>query len=297
MSTTEKRRNIKIQIMACLLCWLLAGILLSGMQVFADDRREAGEAVVTLEDAADLFDDRQEQELYASADKLASQSGWDVMLVTTENAHGKEAVQYIEDFCMDHYRQDDIAAFLIDMDNRELRIATSGAAILYLTDTRIDRILDDAYDEIGAGNYAECMLAMIDGTVEAFYKGIPGNQYMYYSDTGEVIAYQPPKMITLEEALIALAGALLCALGFSGIILGRYRMKTGKYKYKWREHSQIVLSERSDDYLREVVTHRHIPKNPPPSNSGGHSGGGSSGRSTVHHGSGGHTFGGGGRKF
>ena len=39
-------------------------------------------------------------------------------------------------------------ALLIDMDNREITVSTSGIAIRYLTDERIENILDAGYDHM-----------------------------------------------------------------------------------------------------------------------------------------------------
>ena len=43
--------------------------------------------------------------------------------------------------------------FLIDMDNREIYISTCGDSIYYLTDARIETILDAAFDYVSNGQY------------------------------------------------------------------------------------------------------------------------------------------------
>ena len=60
-------------------------------------------------------------------------------------------------------------ALLIDMDNREITISTCGIAIRYLTDSRIDNILDAAYAKISNGDYNGCMHSMLTG-VETYYE-------------------------------------------------------------------------------------------------------------------------------
>ena len=66
------------------------------------------------------------------------ESGWNVYAVTTDDAQGKSATAYADDFFDEHStEQEDGVALLIDMDNREITISTCGIAIRYLTDSRI----------------------------------------------------------------------------------------------------------------------------------------------------------------
>ena len=249
---------------------------------------------VILYDGADLFSASEESSLLSRGQALADLSGWDVRMVTTSDAGGRSAQEYLEDFYMDHYRQDDGVAFLIDMDNRELYISTSGEAIYYLTDDRLDRLLDAAYGYVSDGRYAHGMSAMAEGTITAYRQGIDSSTYTYNTDTGEIVYYEPPKQITPGEGLFAALVGLMTSLGIGTSITARYRMKTGKYQFNLKKNSKLNLSLSNDRLVNRYVTTRHIPKTPPPSSS---SGSGGSHHSTIHTGSGGHTFGGGGRKF
>ena len=75
----------------------------------------------------------------------------------TEDAGGKTSVEYADDFFDEHSTEaEDGVALLIDMDNREIYLSTCGKAIRYLTDSRLDSILDDAYNEVSEEKYAEC---------------------------------------------------------------------------------------------------------------------------------------------
>ena len=49
-------------------------------------------------------------------------------------------MEYAEDFYMDHYRIDNGFVCLIDMDNREIYVATSGDVIYYLEDNESDEL-------------------------------------------------------------------------------------------------------------------------------------------------------------
>ena len=89
----------------------------------------------------------------------------------------------------DSTEQEDGVALLIDMDNREITISTCGIAIRYLTDSRIDNILDAAYAKISNGDYNGCMHSMLTGVETYYEKGISEGQYNYDSETGKISRY------------------------------------------------------------------------------------------------------------
>ncbi len=61
---------------------------------------------------------------------------------------------------------DDASGILlsIDMDNREIYVSTTGYAMKVLTDARVEKVLDAAYDSVADGNYAEGALGAIDAS-------------------------------------------------------------------------------------------------------------------------------------
>ena len=254
----------------------------------------AGPDRVILEDGADLLTSQEESVLYAAASKLSERTGWALDLVTTDDAGGKEAVEYAEDFYMDNFIQDDGAVCLIDMDNREIYLATSGDVIYYVTDDLRDEILDEAFDAVSEGDYEGTFRAMLEGLDSAYDTGIDSTHYTYNEDTGKIEYYTPPKTISPFEAAMSTLLGLVSAFGMGGIISMTYRKKGSRPKYNMAANTRLDLSGRSDKLVNQFTTTRHIPRNPPPS-SGGRSSGGH--RSTIHSGSGGHSFGGGGRKF
>src|SRR5690606_7002669 len=102
-------------------------------------------------DDAMLFSDDERVALEVEANNLSSEYKMDIVIVTTNNAEGKTSREYADDFYYyggfgvgDDY---DGILFLIDMDNREAYIYTSGIGIRYLTDLRMDKVLDRVFDE------------------------------------------------------------------------------------------------------------------------------------------------------
>lgn len=251
-------------------------------------------------DDAALLTDAEIDALNEKISTLQEESGWKIYAVTTSDAGGKTATEYADDFFDTHATPSsdgvpsdsvpsaDGVALLIDMDNREITISTCGIAIRYLTDDRIDAILDDAYTDVSNGSYGACMDTMLDGVERYYQKGIPEGQYNYDTETGEVSVY---RTLTPVEILIAAVIAVVCGAAVYLTVLGKYRLKFGTYQYEFRENGRVALRVKEDRFVNQMVTHRRIPKQT--ESSGSHS----SGRSSTHTGSSGSSHGGGSRKF
>ena len=104
-------------------------------------------------DLAGLFSEAQEETLSGTIRRLRGKMNMDVAVVTAEDAKGLMGQEFGDLF----YEENGMGAgknasgvlFLIDLDNRELVISTEGDMIRYLTDERIETILDHVYEEIG----------------------------------------------------------------------------------------------------------------------------------------------------
>ena len=266
-------------------CGLMAAVLMLGCgsrSVISVKAAQEG----NVYDYASLLTDSEMQSLNEDIEALEEESGWNVYAVTTNDAEGKSAVAYADDFFDSHSsEQEDGVALLIDMDNREITISTGGEAIRYLTDSRIDSILDDAYTDISDGRYGACFETMLDGVTGYYHAGIPDGQYNYDTETGEISVHRE---LAITEILIALAVAIGAGALVYGIVVGKYRLKFNTDRYDFRNNGRVKLIVKEDNFINQTVTHRHIPKQ---TSSGG--GGGSS----THRSSSGRSHGGGSRKF
>ncbi|MEG0852914.1 MAG: TPM domain-containing protein [Angelakisella sp.] len=221
----------------------------------------------------------------------------DLVVVTTDNAQGKTATAYADDY----YDNNGFgvgdgssgALFLIDMDNREICISTTGEMIDILTDARIDSILDDAYEVITIPDYYACAMAFLYGVEEYSAAGVPEGQFQKDTNTGEVTIYTPepqqtttgiPVGLLLGSAALAL---LVAALACGGVVM-QYRMVGRADNYSLEHNSNLDLTCREDIFLHQTVTQQHIER------SSGSSGGGGS---STHRSSSGVSHGGGSRKF
>ena len=267
-------------------------LILACMAVLLFSQPFRAEAVTIVDDAAQLLSSEEEETLYTQIESLSALLDLDVMVVTTEDAMNMSSEEYGDHYYLEHCSGDDGVLYLIDMENREIHISTSGIMIYYLTDARIEQCLDDGYEYVSGSRYASGFQAMIRDTV-SYVKSGEGADYTRDRDTGEIIWLNDPgkKRITTTEGLLAGLLGLLAGGGPMAGVFARYRMKTGGYQYDYRSNHGLNLYRRSDDFRTRRVTSRRIPKN---RDGGGGFGGG--GGSTTHS-SGGHSFGGGSRKF
>ena len=250
-----KALRYRVMLLALLLlsCFVLASGFTAGQKVF---------------DNAGLLTDAQEAMLQAESLRVAQAKSVDVILLTVKDAKGKTAMEVADDF----YDQNGFGyeaphgtgiLMLIDMDNREAWISTSGEAITYFTDARIQRVLDSVFEYLPNGDYVGSFQAFL-GDVE-YYMGYEQAPWW----TNVLIQLGIAILIGLFTviALVARAGGVMTA--------GNRDYMTG-----------VRVNAASDQFLRRVVTMRVIPKN---------TGGG--GGSSTHTSGGGFSHGGGGRSF
>lgn len=276
-----RKYGIRKTILAVLLLCIL-----SGMTVCAAVSDQ-------IYDEAGLLSAGEAESLSASIDGLREKWDFNFIILSTNDAGGKDEIEYADDFYYekgyaDNERKGGLTLF-IDMDNRKVRVKTDGDVIYYLTDERIEDVIDAGYEALRNGEYYDCYMDMLAQAVVYFERGIPSNQYTYDEETGRIKRY---RSIQWYEALIA----LLVAAGAAGIagvsVFGRYRLKWGQYTYDYKENGRLDLKRDSDRFINKSVTARRIPKN---NGSGGSGGGG--GRSSTHSSGGGHRSGGGSRGF
>ena len=279
-------------------------------------------AAAIVDDEADLLSDGQEQQLLLTARQMAEENDYDYLIVTTDDAEGWEAQEYAEQYYLDNAYSDDGIVYLIDMDNREIAIATSGDLIYYVGDDDIDRMLDAAYEEVSGGRYENAFRLMLKATgqcIEGTYG--QGSGYGQTSGTyGQNYGTDPSYVVAVSERdmgpifMAALLAGIATAVITYFSISNAYRGGGRREPYAYRENSSLSLRVRRDAFINRTVTHTRIPKNRPPQqgpHGGSHGGPGTHGHpgshsfggghfgpsGSTHTGAGGHTFGGGSRKF
>ncbi len=242
---------------------LLAASLL--VSVLATTRIYA--ATQAVYDAAGVLDDDEINDLTSQAQDATEVTGWNIVLGTTDDAGGRTTMAYADDLYDETFGiNTDGIAIVIDLDNRNYYISTSGNAINTINGDRIERVLDAGYEDMLDGYYADALSAMLKKAVK--YK-VDENPHLAAGD--------------FVLASIIAAGVFFAVVG---ITAGRYHLKWGTYSYDYHKEGKVQVTSKEDKFVNEVVTHHRIHTE----SSGGGGGG-------THMSSGGGVHGGGGRSF
>ena len=110
-------------------------------------------------DDADLMSDYEEQQLTATLEEISARLEMDVVAVTVDSTGGKSTMAFADDFFdYNGYGQGvnhDGVILVINMDDREYWISTTGYAITAITDYSIEMIGDSIVPYMSDGEYYE----------------------------------------------------------------------------------------------------------------------------------------------
>lgn len=269
------------RIFLALLLAILFSLMLTGQPLWGASR--------LVVDQASLFTTAESDALAQQAERIGTAYGLELVVVTTADAAGKSARDYADDFYdQNGYGTGDEKSgilFLLDLDNREAYISTSGSGIRYLTDSRIESVLDDVFAAgLADGNYLAACQAFLTATEGFLAAGIPAGQY--------TVEEQGPNTLTAPEGLAGLAASGISGLAFALVNKKRYKGNPRPAFFDYHRNSLVSMGVVADNLVNSRITTRPLPR---PQSSGGPGSG--SGRSTVHRSGGGSFHGGGGRKF
>lgn len=251
-------------------------------------------------DDAGLFTVEEVQRLEQLIQGIRTTYQMDAVVLTTRDtprtSDDSVLVDYADRYYEDHgygLGEDRAGVLLmIDMNNRYFYLSTAGVMIDYLSDARIERILDDAFDAMENGTYGDAAEAALERVRKYLYSGIAEGSFRYDEATGQRLTGLYNRLTTTEALVALLAGAGVAAVLIASVI-GRYSLAGSTYRYDRAALTSRKLRVDEAHFLRQSVT--RVRRAPPPSSSD--HGGGSSGGSGVHTSSGGMSHGGGGRHF
>ncbi len=239
-------------------------------------------------DFADLYSDSEEEKLYSEIVKFIDDYNLDLAVVTIDSNTKSSTQAYAQDF----YDYNDFGIgssydgvlFLIDMQNREYYMTTSGSGIVMYTDARINSCLDAAYNGIVSGDYYDGTISFIDTMSDYAAIGAPDEFGNEPKLTGvSKLKVMPWTTITIFSIV---ATAFVMYILISNSKLARQANSSRHYLTK------ADVSVADEIFLGSNV-HRSA-RHHESSHGGGSSGG--SGRS-ISSGSSGRSHGGGGRRF
>ena len=267
------------RVLSFILILITVMICLSANKSFASstasENTEKVDNTKKVYDYANLLDSSQETLLYDEVKKYIDQFNMDMVIVTISSNNKSSSMAYADDFYdynnFGYDAEKSGILFLIDMDNRNMWISTTGKAINIYTDSIIDDILDSAYTYISDGNYYKCAQAFIDSSKSYALK----NQKKYE----EKHTIPGISKISAEFAV---------AVTIIYICVGVYTHKKPKKQKEAIKYitKPLELNIKEDKFVDKHVTKSRI-----------ETGSSSSGGSTTHESSSGTPHGGGGRRF
>ncbi len=244
-------------------------------------------------DNAKLMSQSEIDRLESTITMLKNQYGMDYAILTSNDAKTGRSQEFADDFYDNNgFGAGDDASgilILIDMNNRELTVSTTGLMIRYITDARLNTLLDTAMPYLTNGEYGQAAFMALAQMSVYLKNGIPNDQYNE-DEEGIIDRYVKPRAVTMGEAAIALAAGLISGLVLFLSVRHAYAMKGSAYKYDLKKNATVNITGATDVYLRTQVV--RVPR--ATSSSGG---GGMGGRSSTHRSSSGRIHGGGSRRF
>lgn len=230
-------------------------------------------------DEADILTETEEYSLQKYMDKVSKEKQVDIVIVTTNDAEGKQPREYAENFYKTHdfgYEDSDGTGllYLISLDksvtgNRELWMTTAKEAKDYFSQSRIDSVLDNIYNTLTADEELNYY-----GSCNEFIKGI--EKYMNVSES-------VPVFLTKWYSKLGIALVITMIIFF--ILIFNFGGKKTTTAETYLDVNSIKRNIKEDTYMYTRTTKTKIEKSS--SSSGSSSGGSSSGGG----------YGGGGRSF
>ena len=212
-------------------------------------------------DEADLLSDEEEEQLSLQIQELSDTYDMNFVVLTIDDAAGKSTMEYGDDFYVDKgYTINDRkggAIYLVDMDNRKVRVGAHQDMQYYLTDKRADEVSDAGYDDVKNGDYYDCFEKMLTKTAGFLDDGVPAGQYTYNEDTGEYKVYHS---LTLSEVLIALGIAIVAGAAVCVTVNSTYKTQFTKYHYPWQKNAKFHVKRKDDHLINHYVTSRELYK-------------------------------------
>ncbi|HOQ01780.1 MAG TPA: TPM domain-containing protein [Acetivibrio clariflavus] len=252
---------------------------------------------INVVDDMGFLSDSDIQELQDRIDKIKDQFRLDVVIVITDKMNGKSSMAYADDYYdYNGYGIDSQYSgllMLINMKDREVWISTTGRAIDIFTDGRISDMTDKVAPYLSKGNYSQACHKFLDDVFTYAYSGVPSGQYReeripdfyqknptYWQKVSRLLRSWPVYVIPL---IISIAATIIITYSSKG--------KVTITNKTYEESGSFVLTQNTDQFLRESVTRTRIDTESSGSGSSSHN------RSSTHTSSSGRTHGGGGRSF
>lgn len=239
------------------------------------------EGTVRLVDGAELLTEADRNAVSAKLDEISNRQKFDIVIVTVQALDDRTVVEYADDFFDyggygfgENY---DGALLLINMEERDWYISTSGYGITALTDAGIDWIGDEITAYLSEDDFYQAFTLFADHCDKFVTQARTGEPY----DSGNL-----PKdpFDFAVNGIIAVAVGLLIAY----IVVSSMKGKLESVKLQKAASNYVVPGSLNVTCANDFFLYRHVTRTVRENESSG---------SSTHTSSSGRTHGGGGGKF
>lgn len=252
---------------------------------------------VKIVDNAHILDTQQEKALTEQINRVISKYQCDIVIVTVNSTNDKKINAYADDyFDENNYgigSNRDGILLLLNYQESELAISTSGYGITAFTDYGIDYIFDELIDTIQTQGYYQGFEKFVSLT-DQFLKQAKNNTPID-SIKGQVET--EPKNYALAISIGVFGGSIVAFVVTQSMKSKLKSVKPVNNAYQYLDQNGLVLTNTQDIFLYKTLTKTAIPKETSHSTGQSHHTQSRSGGSTTHTSSSGRTHGGGSRKF
>ncbi len=232
-----------------------------------------------LLDDADLLTDSEEEALLAELEKISAEQDMDIVVVTADTLNGQTPKVFADDFYDQNGYTEDGILLLVNMEDSDWYISTSGYGITAITDAGLEYMKDQFVSDLTDGNYYDAFITYAELCDDFITQARSGNAY---------------DVNNLPKGSFNVVGALLISFGIAlvvaFIITGAMRSKLKTVLPQNTAKEYIKGGSMNITHSRDMFLYRHVDRRarPKESNHGG---------SHTHTSSSGRTHGGGGGKF
>ncbi len=284
----------------------LVATVFSVVLVFAFSVSAFASFNIIIDDAAGLFTEDEIENINSAAFEFASLNDYSVAVVTTEDATGKSAKEYADDYydelMFSKGWSENGMCFLIDMDNREIYVSCAGLCIDEYSDYQLDSILDKGYDCVVNGEYFKCIVSMIEEAGNFVSDDYNPDEFVETGDWNVIVGgyhedeygdFYEPAQKTFSFSHVFIYVIIGLAIGGITVFCVKNSYKnTGKGDEFNANDITLELTASNDNIISKNVITTKIPRN-----NNHHRPGGGGGGVSVHRSSGGVRHSGAGRKF
>lgn len=214
----------------------------------------AAAEVPRLVDDAGLLSSREERDLLSRLDEISFRQGADIVVVTVDSLGSKTPMAYADDFYDDNGYGKDGVLLLVNMEDRDWWISTSGRGITAITDAGIEYISDRFLPDLSDGNYAEAFEIFADQCDAFITQAKTGTPY----DVGHM-PREPFRAV--RNLIVALVVGFLIALIATGVMKGNLKsVRKQAAANSYVKANSLTVTDSRDLFLYTQVIRHARPK-------------------------------------